>query len=447
MHRLIVPIAICLLLPCSLFADSEWGRHTESGEWAFARGDHETAESEFQQALDIAMTLPEGDIRLEESLRNLARLYEHMSDPDRAEPLYQLLLAAQEHRLGKEDPALLETLIALARVAIPAGDHPIALESLESYVSIAGAADNADEDSLRIVLEMLARMYLHEDRGDEAVAAQRRATAMVADNPGLDTEERAASLESLAQLELRFGEPEAAEQALDLVVEIRRQENPEADSSEIFTSAAQTALGFGEFETAERLAERALAEARDEHAVLAASQVQANAAWMIVRRGGDSMTDLVGVARDDTDLADAAEALEALEQRQTATFPENHPDHLVTLERLTLVNVMGGNIIGALAYQRRIADINEATYGPAAEATRKALRGVLDLNLLDPTRVGGALDANSALLAAEEAAWGPDSPRLLPTLQRHYDLLSSLKDKKAAKKVKKRIKKLEKMLP
>ncbi len=444
----IVTLAILLTLSITnpLLADSGWGQHTENGEWAFANGDYERAETEFRRAFDIAKTLPENDVRLEESLRNLARLYEHMSEPDRAEPLYLLLLAAQEHRLGTRSPELLETLAALARVAIPVGDHPIALESLETYVAIADDTGLADEDSLRIVLEMLARMYLLEDRGDEALTAQRRATAMVVDNPGLDAEERTASLESLAQLELRFGEPEAAGQALDRLVAIRREHDPESNSAEIFTSAAQTAFGFGEFATATRLAQRALAEATTEEAVLAATQVQADAAWMLVRRSSESMTDLAGVARDDTALATAAETLATLDQKQSAAMPDEHPDHLETLERLTMVNVMGGNLIGAIAFQRRIVEINQATSGPASEATRKALRGLVDLNLLDPTRVGGAADANSALLESQEAAWGPDDSRLLPTLQRQYDLLLNLKEKKAAKKVKKRMGKLEKML-
>ena len=88
-------------------AQDSWTAHTNVGEYAFARGDLERAESEFRAALEIAQRLPAGDRRLETSLQNLARLYEHESDFDRAQPLYQLLLAAKEHRLGTEHPDLL----------------------------------------------------------------------------------------------------------------------------------------------------------------------------------------------------------------------------------------------------------------------------------------------------------------------------------------------------
>jgi len=63
--------------------------------------------------------------------------------------------------------------------------------------------------------------------------------------------------------------------------------------------------------------------------------------------------------------------------------------------------------------------------------------------LLDPSRVAGSVQANADLLAAEEAAWGIDDPRLLPTLQRQYDLLRAAKERKAARAVKKRIRALE----
>ena len=125
-------------------------------------------------------------------------------------------------------------------------------------------------------------------------------------------------------------------------------------------------------------------------------------------------------------------ALVELDEKQSASLPDEHPDHLVTLERLTLTSLMGGNLEAALVFQRRIADIHRTTSGPSSEATRTALRGVPALTPLDPTRVAESEAANAELLAAEEAAWGPDSPRLLPTRVRQYDLLTALKEKKAA---------------
>ena len=98
---------------CGVHAQDSWSAHTRAGEYAFARGDLERAEAEFQAALEIAQQLPAGDRRLETSLENLARLSEHESDFDRAQSLYQLQLAAEEMRVGEEDPVLLDTLLAV----------------------------------------------------------------------------------------------------------------------------------------------------------------------------------------------------------------------------------------------------------------------------------------------------------------------------------------------
>ncbi len=137
-------LVIAILTAGAAGAQNTWSTHTNAGEYAFARGDLKRAESEFQSALEIAQTLPAGDRRLETSLENLARLYEHESDFNRAQPLYQLLLAATEFRLGTEDPALLGVLFAVARVSQPMGDWPTVEESLKRFAAIAGASGDAD---------------------------------------------------------------------------------------------------------------------------------------------------------------------------------------------------------------------------------------------------------------------------------------------------------------
>jgi tetratricopeptide (TPR) repeat protein len=183
-------------------AQGGWSAHTNAGEYAFARGDVDRAESEFRAALDIAQGFPAGDRRLETSLENLARLYEHESDFDRAQPLYQLLLVAKETRLGQEDPALLSALFAVARVSQPMGDLPTVENCLSRYAAIAEASSDADPRKYWQVLQMLARMQTIQEKPDQALEWQRRAGKVIADDTGATLEEHVALLDSLAEMEL-----------------------------------------------------------------------------------------------------------------------------------------------------------------------------------------------------------------------------------------------------
>ena len=68
-------------------AQGSWEAHTRAGEAAFATGDLARAELELRRALDLASASGTAGRRLETSLSNLARLYEHMGDFDQAQPL------------------------------------------------------------------------------------------------------------------------------------------------------------------------------------------------------------------------------------------------------------------------------------------------------------------------------------------------------------------------
>jgi hypothetical protein len=62
--------------------------------------------------------------------------------------------------------------------------------------------------------------------------------------------------------------------------------------------------------------------------------------------------------------------------------------------------------------------------------------------LMAADRLDQAVTANAWLIAAQERAWGEDSIRLRPALERQLDLLTRAGLKKQAKQVKKRLKKL-----
>ncbi len=101
--RVFPMFAAILFAAAVAHAQADWATVTRGAEYAFARGQMARAEAGFQQALEIAQTFPPGDRRLETSLENLGRFYEHQSSFAKAQPLYQLLLAAQEYRVGTDD--------------------------------------------------------------------------------------------------------------------------------------------------------------------------------------------------------------------------------------------------------------------------------------------------------------------------------------------------------
>jgi tetratricopeptide (TPR) repeat protein len=408
-------------------AQNTWSGHTSAGEYAFARGDVSRAETEFQAALDISQGFPAGDRRLETSLENLARLYEHQSDFDRAQPLYQLLLAAKENRLGKEDPALLDSLFAVARVSQPQGDLPTVEESLERYVTIAESSGEADPRKHWQVLQMLARMQTIQERPEQALEWQRSARTVIEEDPSATSEERVVVLESLAEMELVAGNGSEAEQIYLAVAELEAKEGEVGAIPRTLAQGAETALAAGELETAEGLAVRTLDASPDTATELQAQKVLADLSWIKVNRGTNDMANLLAAAGDNEDLMNARDRLLSLEAH-------NDPS---TFSRLAQVEALRGQPASAAEWQRRYLETLPA--GSGAEAGAR-------VNLATLLGAAGqwneALEENALLLADFEAQYGPSDKRLLPVLGQRLELLEGAGQKKEAKKVRKRMKKL-----
>ncbi len=442
MRNLMAFLVLLFLATTPVMAQTNWGGRTSAGEWAFSRGDFDRAGEEFRAALEIAQDFPEGDVRLEESLRNLGRLYEHQGLFDKAEPMFILLLAVEENRAGPESPEILDTLIALARVAVPSGDHPVALESLERFVAIADTEGIMDDDRLRIVLASLTRIYLIEEKGEKAVETQRRAATMALANPGLEPGEQAAALESQAQLEIRFGDPQAATPLIEQAATLRRDADPSALIDAGYLDAVRTALAEGEREAAASLFEAFRNAAPEAGTTMETARLNGDIAWAAVRRDSANLVDLTAVSQDPAALQTAAEALALLDTLQQAEEPMDPTAHLETLSRLARVTVMQGDLESATLIQKRVISLLTSTTGTSSQPTRKALRGEIDL-LLAQKRNAEAADTNGALISALEQSWGSDDPRLLPSLRLQYDLLKEARRKKEAKVIKKRINKLD----
>jgi len=425
-----VALSLILLTAGAAGAQDSWSAHTNAGEYAFARGDVDRAESEFQAALEIAQGFPAGDRRLETSLENLARLYEHESDFDRAQPLYQLLLVAKETRLGQEDPALLSALFAVARVSQPMGDLPTVENCLSRYAAIAEATSDADPRKYWQVLQMLARMQTIQEKPDQALEWQRRAGKVIADDQGATMEEHVALLESLAEMELVAGNGPAAERVFLEIAELLGEED-EADAfPRTMAQGAETALAAGELETAERLAMRSTHAYPDAAAELQARKVLAELAWIKVNRGTDDMATLLAAAGDDVELDRARNRLRSMIALETG-------DDLTTLSRLAQVEALRGQPAAAADWQSQLLETLPADTDAAASARQNLVTLLAATGKFDE-----ALVENAVILADLERKYGASDSRLMPVLGQRLELLEGARRKKEAKQVRKRMKKI-----
>jgi tetratricopeptide (TPR) repeat protein len=425
-----IAFTFVLLIGISAGAQGSWSSHTSAGEYAFARGDLDRATSEFRAALEIAQGFPAGDRRLETSLENLARLYEHESDFDRAQPLYQLLVAAIEIRLGTEHPALLSSLYAVARVSQPMGDLPTVEDSLQRFAAIAETSGEADPRQRWQVLQMLARMQTIQEKPDRAVEWQRQAAEAIAEDRGATSEERIHLLVSLAEMELVAENGPAAERIYVQVAELRKEED-EADAfPDTMAEGAEIALAATQFDTAERLAMRATHAHPDADAELQARKVLVELSWIKVNRGTDDMENLLAAAGDNEELVRARDRLREL-------FLLEGADKRTTLTRLAQVEALRGQPAAAADWQLQLLEL----VADDTETAATARRDLVTL-LAAAGRYDEALAENAVVLADLETQYGPSDNKLVPILSQRQELCEAAGDKKQAKKIKKQIKKM-----
>jgi tetratricopeptide (TPR) repeat protein len=436
-------LALVILTAVITYSNSgDWYQHFAAGEWYFAHGQPDRAEAELKAALHIANGFAPGDPRLEETLHDLGRLYEHQGRLDQAQPMYDLLVAAVEVRAGKDSPDLLDPLAALGRVALAAGDPPTAEASFSRYARLAGAKTTADPDQHRLVLATLARMAVLAGREEEALSYQRQAAALL-DAGTPDNAERMSTLETLAKLELRHGSAEAGERLMVKAAGLAHGTGDEKDPATVLARGAEVALAAGHPDAAERLARRALQSRPSATAELAVRATLADAAWLQVPRTDAALADLLGAAGGSRAVAAAQRSLQELAALQEQRLPAGDPARARTQDRLSRCAVLAGDTDGALASLARLIDDRRAAGDTAGEL--EALEDRTSL-LAAAGRTAGTVEANRELLSRLEAAHGPTDQSLIPVLERQYELLRSLHRSKEARAIKKRLHRLERAL-
>lgn len=433
--------AAAVLVAAGAAAQGSWQGHMAAAERWFALGNVKQAESQFRAALKLANGFPPGDRRLEETLEELGRLYENESRLDKAQPLYELQVAAVEARSGTQSPALLAPLAAVGRTALAAGDSPAAGAALARYAEIAERAGTADPDEHRLVLSTLARMDVLAGDEEKALTHQRGAVALLDDGTATATE-RAAAVETLAQLEIRHGSPATGEQLFAQAASLHDMEQ-DGKAAGMLAHGAGVAFAASQPEVAYRLANRALEAGAIEWDELAARTVLADVAWLASRRGGNRLADLVGVAAADPAAAATRRRLQDLASLQARLLPEDEPARITTLLRLMMIAAMQGDTDGALGPAADLLTLVRAAGDRAGELT--ALENLATL-LEASGRPADALTTNGKLLATLEAEHGREDRSLLWPLERQERLLRTTGDKRAAKRVRKRLKRLTRKL-
>jgi hypothetical protein len=281
---------------------------------------------------------------------------------------------------------------------------------------------------------MLARLEIITDDDDTALQWQRRAVEVMAEDPGATDDERAVQLESLAQMELTVGEGRRAEMALVQLATLRQEEDEADAMARTMAEGSAAAFAAGEFETAERLAMRALNAHPNTAAEKTARTVLADISWARVNRGTDDFAILLAAASDDEEILRTRDRLRSLNEF------ENH-ENRNTVSRLAQAEALRGQPGEAALHQRELIVIIDETEGPASTDALVARSDFVTL-LAAAGEYDEALAVNAAVLAEMEAQYGADDPRLLPVLEQRIEVLTSAGQKKQAKKIGKRIKKM-----
>ena len=428
-HRMVAIITIVLLATTVVAAQSSWSTRTRAGEYAFARGDYGAAEAEFRAALDLANGFPEGDRRLETSLSNLGRLYEHQSAYEKALPMYQLLLAAKEHRLGPSSAGLLDALFAVARSSQPMGDLPTVTSSLQRYAEIAEATGKADPRKHWQALDMLARMEVVQERSDEALQWQLQAVEVIDDDARADATEKASVWQSAANLALTTGDTANAERLLAEVATVKASAAGADQTALIMAHGAATAFGAGQFDTAERVAMRALEAGPDAGIERMARSTLADVSWAKANRGTDDLAILLEAAGSDPALDVASERLRAMVELENGENPE-------TLRHLVQVEVLRGQPGAALTWQRRLIEL-----GSMMDISTLRAHADLVTLLAAAGDYHEALAENAATIKMVEDEQGRGSTQLASLYEQRVEVAQAAGNKKEAKKAQKKLRK------
>jgi tetratricopeptide (TPR) repeat protein len=430
------------VLAAAVVTAADWGELTRRGEWLFASGELEEAEAAFEAALTVAEA--GGSARqLETSLDNLARLLQHRQRFAEARPLLERLLELERSRLGAGSPAQVATLNALGNSARAVGDRDGAVRAFERSVAIAEANANVvDPERYRFALTGLAVSLAGGEAPGSAIPVYRKLLAEQAEAFGPEDREAMATLESLANLEMRHGSGETAETLFRTLFEWQLESAGREAAALALADSAASMLGSGHVEAAERMATTAV-ETFQEGGLLEAVATLARASWLEVRIAAPSVIVVLDAASGPSAELEAAlkrhRQLAELEREQLGPAS---PQLAGTLKRIAMLEARSGDIDATVEAQRRLVAVQRAA-GSGQVAESLGVLAALEQRAGEPE---AALASNTEHIELLEDRLGEHAVELLGALERQVELLKRLDRKREARPYKKQLRKVKREL-
>ncbi len=438
----VVVVMVAALGAAGVAWAADWDELTRRGEWLFASGELEKAEAAFAKALAAAEA--GGRARqIERSLDNLARLLQHRQRFAEARPLLERLVELERNRLGAGDPGLVATLNALGNSARAMGDRVAAVDAFRRSVEISASHPDAiAPDRRRFALAGLAASLAGGDAPAEAIPVYRDLLAEQVEAFGSEDPEALATLESLANLEMRHGSGEKAEQLFWTLFERQRAASGPEAASLALAGNARSMLGSGFADAAAKMARTAL-ETFPGGGLLDALATLAGASWLEVRIAAPSVDVVLDAATGPSpELSEALARHSRLAAAQRDQLGPTHPKLAETLTRIAMLQARSGNVQATVEAQRQLVDVYRAAgSGQIVEAL-----GVLAELEQRAGDLEAALASNTEHIERVEKRFGERAAELLAPLERQVELLKDLGRKRDARPYAKQLRKVQREL-
>jgi len=145
-----------------------WETHNDKGKEALSRGLPTVAERHLQEALFEATRFGLEDLRLAETLRNLAKLYRLQGQLSKAEPLCEQALEIRQTVRGPGHPEVAGNLAELARIYRAQGKYSQAEALYDRASAIVHKRLGEEHVDTAAILNDIAGLYRTQGRYQEA---------------------------------------------------------------------------------------------------------------------------------------------------------------------------------------------------------------------------------------------------------------------------------------
>lgn len=340
-------------------------------EQAFSAGDYAAAEAALvkaQQKREPQSKDKDGAVALSRVQNRLAALYFARSEYDKALPLAQRAVELREKTLGKDDPAVAESLAVLGSVHQAKSEYPKAETELQRALKVREAALKDDHICVAQSANQLANLYQELSAYQKAEDLYTRALLIRQSKLGEDSLEVAESNSDLGGLQQAMGNYAAAEPYYQRALKVRRAklgaDHPEV--AETLNELGTLSRLRGAYPQAESRYQQALA-------------IREKKLPPSDPRIADTVSDLATLYQTMGDYKAAEPLLRRALDLRTKALGKNHPDVAESLDQLALLLQAQGNVTEAESLLKQAQKIREDKFGANNPAVATSLSDLGDL--------------------------------------------------------------------